>query len=200
MKKAIVLLSAVALFGAMLVIGCAKPPTDKVAALTDDFAKLQTIGAPIFAQAEYDAVNGKMSTLQGLMDSKKYKEATALCDSIATDIANLKTTVSTQGAEMAKTEVAGATEEIAKLKTLVTDNAKALGTEDGKKFADQVAALESQAGGLQGAIDGGDFLKAYNDAKSIKDMATAATTEIGAKMEAAKAKKGAKPAKPAKKK
>ena len=97
--------------------------------------------------------------------------------------------------EAPKAERNTVSEEIAKMKTLVTDNMKTLGAEDSKKYQDQIAALEAQAGGLQGEIDNKNLLKAYNDAKSIKDQIAAATQEISAKLEAAKAKKGAKPAK-----
>jgi len=189
MKKLLVSSVAVLALGAMLFAGCAKPPTEKVATLNDEFSKLQAAGAQVFAQAEYDAVNNQMTSLQGLMDGKKYKEATALADTITTAIEALKAAVETQGAEMAKAEVAGAAEEIAKFKTLVTDNAKALGA-DAQKFQDQVAALESQAGGLQGDIDNKNLLKAFNDAKSIKDQIAAATQEITTALEAAKAAKG----------
>lgn len=191
MKKLLVSSIAVLTLGVMLFAGCAKPPTEKVTALNDEFSKLQAAGAQVFAQAEYDAVNAQMTNLQGLMDGKKYKEATALCDTITTAIEALKAAVETQGAEVAKAEVAGATEEIAKFKTLVNDNAKALGA-DAKKFQDQVAALEAQAGGLQGDIDNKNLLKAYNDAKSIKDQIAAASSEITTALEAAKAAKGGK--------
>ena len=139
-------------------------------------------------------MNGQIIQLQSLMDQKKYKEATALCDSITTALADMKSAVDTQGTEVTKAEVAGAAEEIAKMKTLVTDNMKTLGAEDGKKFQDQIAALEAQAGGLQGEIDNKNLLKAYSDAKAIKDQIAAATQEISAKLEVLKAKKGAKPA------
>lgn len=194
-KKLVIAGSVAVALGAMLFAGCAKAPTEKVTALNDEFSKLQATGAQVFAQAEYDQVNSQMTQLQGLMDQKKYKEATALCDSISSAIEVLKSAVQTNGAEITKAEIASATEEIAKMKTLVTDNQKALGAEDGKKFQDQVAALETQAGSLQGDMDNKDFLKAFNTAKSIKDQIAAATQEVTTKLEAARAKKGAKPAK-----
>jgi len=199
-KKLVVAGSIAIALGVMLFAGCAKPPTAKVTTLTEEFNKLQAAGAQVFARDQYDQVNAQMASLQSLMDQKKYKEATALCDTITTAIEALKSAVDTQGAEIAKTEVASATEEIAKMKTLVTDNAKALGAEDGKKLQDQIAALESQAGALQGEIDNKNFMNAFNTAKSIKDQIAAATQQVTTKLEEAKAKKGAKPAaKPAKK-
>jgi hypothetical protein len=207
-KKLVINGAVVLALGALLISGCAKPPTEKVDALKTDVAALTEQGAQQFAATEFDAVNTKMAELENLMTSKKYKDAAALADSLTAQVAAVKSAVETNGQQLTTAEVASANEEVAKLKALSAASAKALGA-DAQKYTDQVTALESQAAGLQAQVDNKQFLAAFNAAKSIKDQTAAATAEITAKAEAAKpagkpakaekAAKGEKAAKPAKK-
>lgn len=190
-KKLVLTGAVVVALGAMLFAGCAKPPTEKVAALQADFTTVTEQGAQVFAQAEFDQVNTQMAELQNLMDSKKFKEAGALADSIAMALETLKAAIETNGQQMSQTEVSSANEEIAKLKILCADNAKVLGA-DAQKYTEQMAALESQGAGLQAEIDNKNFLNAFNTAQSIKDQVAASTQEIIARAEAAKPAKGKK--------
>lgn len=178
--------------GATLFIGCAKPPTEKVDALQAQFTQLQEKGAQVFAQAEFDQVSTQMSELTNLMEQKKYKDASALADSIGTGMQTLTAALETNGAQMAQQEVASIGEEITKFKALVEANKKALAPEDVQKYADQTAALESQAAGLQGELDSQNYLSAYNTAKTIKEQLAAGSQEITTKVEEAKAAKGKK--------
>ncbi|MHB9029593.1 MAG: hypothetical protein ACYC9O_12570 [Candidatus Latescibacterota bacterium] len=178
--------------GATLFIGCAKPPTEKVDALNAQFAQLQEKGAQVFAQAQYDQVSAQMTELQSLMDQKKYKEASALADSITTGMDAANAALETNGQQMAQAEVASANEEIVKFKAFVDGNKKVLAAEDMQKYADQTAALEAQVAGLQAELDAANYLNAYNTAKSVKDQIAASTQEVTAKVEEAKTKKGGK--------
>ncbi len=190
-KKLVINGAVVLALGAMLISGCAKPPTEKVDALKAEVTALTDQGAQQFAATEFDALNTKMAELDNLMTSKKYKDASALVDSLTTQVAAVKSAVETNGQQMATAEVASANEEVAKLKALVASSQKVLGA-DAQKYTDQVTALESQAAGLQAQVDNKEYLAAFNAAKSIKDQAAAATAEITAKAEAAPAAKGAK--------
>lgn len=184
--------AVVAALGATLFIGCAKPPTEKVDALTAQFTQLQEKGGQVFAQAEYDAVNAQMSALQGLMDQKKYKDAAALCDSIETGMTALSAAIDANGQQIAQQEVTAATEGLVTFKALVEANKKALGTDNLQKYTDQITALDTQAAGLQAELDAQNFLNAYTVAKTATDQLTAATTEINTVVEEAKAAKGGK--------
>ena len=184
-KKLAITAAVVVALGAILISGCAKPPTEKVDALKAEVAALQEQGAQQFAVNEFDALNAKMADLDNLMSGKKFKEAAALADTLTTEAAAVKAAVETNGQQLATAEVASANEEVAKLKALVAASLKALGA-DSQTYSDQVTALESQASGLQAQIDNMQNLAAFNDSKSIKDQAAAATAEITAKVEAAK--------------
>jgi hypothetical protein len=178
--------------GTTLFIGCAKPPTEKVDALTAQFAQLQEKGAQVFAQAQYDQVNAQMTELQSLMDQKKYKEASALADTITAGMEAVNAALETNGQQMAQAEVASANEEIVKFKAFVDGNKKVFAAEDVQKYADQSTALEAQVASLQAELDAKNFLNAYNTAKSVKDQIAASTQEVTAKVEEAKTKKGGK--------
>jgi hypothetical protein len=178
--------------GATLFIGCAKPPTEKVDALNAQFAQLQEKGGPVFAQAQYELVSAQMTELQSLMDQKKYKEATALADSVTAGMDAANAALETNGQQMAQTEVASANEEIVKFKAFADGNKKVFAAEDVQKYTDQTAALEAQVAGLQAELDAQNFLNAYNAAKLVKDQIAASTQEVTAKVEEAKTKKGGK--------
>ncbi len=179
--------------GAVLFTGCASDPAEKADALTTSFITLQDKGAQVFAQVEYDQVSAKMAELANLREQKKYKEATALADSIDAAMQVLSAALETNGAQMAQQEAASVGEEITMFKAAVDANKKDLVADDAQKYADQATALETQAAGLQSELDSQNFLSAYNTAKSIKDQVAVSTQEITVKIEEAKAaKKGRK--------
>lgn len=184
--------AVVVALGATLFIGCAKPPTEKVDALTAQFTQLQEKGGQVFAQAQYDVVNAQMTELQGLMDQKKYKDASALCDSINASMQALTEAIDANASQVATQEVTAATEGLTAFKALVEANKKVLAAEDLQKYTDQNTALDTQVAGLQAEIEAQNFLNAYTVAKSVTDQLTVASQEVNTKIEEAAAAKGAK--------
>ena len=184
-------------FGALLFAGCGgQPPTDKVSALQNDVKNLEAKGAQVFAADQYAAVSQKMSELQIAMDNKKYKEASALADSINATVKTLSAAVDTSATEMTKANIDAAKTEVANFKALVTpENLKALG-EGAAAVQEQATGFEAQVAGLDSIAASGALLDAYNSSMSIKDQVVAAAADVNAKVEAAKA---AKPAKKGKK-
>jgi hypothetical protein len=200
MKKIIVISCVAIALGAMLFVGCAKPPTEKVAALNEQITKLEGMGAQVFASQQYDAVSAAKAELQGLMDSKKNKAATAKADSLATMVAELETAINTNAPTAAKQAVDAAKAELAKYKQMMAapEAKKVMSKDDMKKMMDMTAAFEKDAANLDSEIGNSAFLNAYNDGNTLKGKITAAGQEISQKMEEAKAKKAAKPVKGAK--
>jgi hypothetical protein len=196
MKKIIVLSAVTIALGAMLFAGCAKPPTEKVAALKDKIAQLDGAGAAVFASQQYDAVVAGMSELQTLMDNKKNKAATAKADSLTTMVAEVETAIQTNAPAAAKQGVDAAKAELAKFKaTMATPEAKKVIVKDDlKKMKEMEAAFDKDAANLDAAIGNSAFLNAYNDANTLKGKIAAAGQEVAQKIEDAKAKKAAKPA------
>jgi hypothetical protein len=183
-------------FGAILFAGCAQPPTDKVNALQNEVKDLQAKGAEVFAADQFAVVSQQMSELQTQMDNKKYKEASALADSISAVVATVKTAVDSSATELTNQNIAAAKTEVDNFKAIVTpENLKALG-EGAAAVQEQVAGFEAQVAGLDSIAASGALLDAYNSSMSIKDQVVAAAADVNAKVEAAKA---AKPAKKGKK-
>jgi len=191
----------IAAFGTLLLAGCgAKAPTEKVAQLEEQFKGIEAKGAAVFAADQFNAVSQKMSELKSDMDAKKFKEATAICDSLGNELTALQTAVDTNAKDMTTAAVAAAIDTLAKFKAMVTpETIKTLGADEGKKVQETLTALESSAAGLQADVDNGAFQNAFTNANAIKDQVGAAHADVMAKIEAAKAAKGAKAAKPAKK-
>lgn len=183
-------------FGAILFAGCAQPPTDKVAALQNEVKNLQAKGAEVFAADQYAVVSQQMVELQSQMDQKKYKEASALVDSISTVVKTLSAAVDSSATELTNQNIAAAKTEVENFKAIVTPgNLKALG-EGAAAVQEQVVGFEAQVAGLDSIVASGALLDAYNNSTSIKDQVVAAAADVKAKVEAAKA---AKPAKKGKK-
>jgi len=196
MKKIIVLSAVAIALGAMLFAGCAKPPTEKVAALKDQIAQLDGQGAAVFASQQYDAVVAGMSELQSLMDSKKNKAATAKADSLTAMVAEVETAIQTNAPAAAKQGVDSAKAELAKFKaTMATPEAKKVIVKDDlKKMKEMEAAFDKDAANLDTEIGNSAFLNAYNDSNTLKGKIAAAGQEVAQKIEDAKAKKAVKPA------
>ena len=180
----------VAALGATLFIGCAKPPTEQVDALTAQFTLLQEKGGQVFAQTEYDAVSAQVAVLQTLMDEKKYRDAAAQCDSVSAGLQLLSAAIDTNGEQIARQEVSAATEGFVAFKTLVEANRKLLSAGDLQAYAEQNAMIDAQIGGLQAELDARNFFGAYSAAKSVTDQLTAATEEVAVSVGDAKAAKG----------
>lgn len=200
MKKIIVITSVAIALGAMLFVGCAKPPTEKVAALKDQIAKLEGQGASVFASQQYDQVVAGMADLQGLMDNKKNKAATAKADSLDILVKDLEPVIQTNAPAAAKQGVDAAKAELANFKKMMaTPEAKKVIGKDGiKKMQDMTVGFDKDVANLDSEMGNSAFLNAYNDSNTLKGKITAAGQECTQKMEEAKAKKGAKA--PAKKK
>ncbi|MFA6470924.1 MAG: hypothetical protein WCU00_02700 [Candidatus Latescibacterota bacterium] len=196
MKKIIVLSAVAIALGAMLFAGCAKPPTEKVAALQEQITKFDGAGAAVFASQQYDAVVAGMSELQTLMDNKKNKAATAKADSLTALVAEVETAIQTNAPAAAKQGVDAAKAELAKFKaTMATPEAKKVIVKDElKKMKEMEAAFDKDAANLDAAIGNSAFLNAYNDANTLKGKIAAAGQEVAQKIEDAKAKKAVKPA------
>jgi hypothetical protein len=192
--KMLVISSIVLAIGGMFVLGgCAQPPTEKVTTVTTDFKALEDQGAQVFAPDTYTALSGRVSELTALMDAKKYAPATALADSIITEIAAAKTLVTDNGTTAAKDAVASIDAQLAAYKALLTDaNVKVLGA-DAAKYTDGATQFTDKAAALQTTLGAGTVLVAFNDAKTLAGEIAAATQEVTTALETAKAAK-AKPA------
>ncbi|MDP2983679.1 MAG: hypothetical protein Q8O92_10170 [Candidatus Latescibacter sp.] len=203
MKKIIIVGSLAIALGVILFAGCAKPPTEKVAALQDQISKLEGQGAQVFATPQYEQVSAGMSDLNSLMDQKKNKAATAKADSMDALVKALDEAVIAQAPQVAKQAADAAGAEIAKLKAqMKTPEAKKVIVKDEIKKMDEMAAgFDKDLAAVTADIGNSAFLNAYNNANTLKGKIAAAEQGITQKIEEAKAKKGAKaPAKAAPKK
>lgn len=203
MKKIIIVGSLAIALGVMLFAGCAKPPTEKVAALKDQISKLEGQGAQVFATPQYDQVVAGMSDLNSLMDQKKNKAATAKADSMDALVKALEEAVTAQAPQVAKQAADAAGAEIAKFKAqMMTPDAKKVIVKDEiKKMAEMAAGFDKDLAAVTADIGNSAFLNAYNNANTLKGKIAAVEQGITQKIEDSKAKKGAKaPAKAAPKK
>lgn len=196
MKKIIIVGSLAIALGVMLFAGCAKPPTEKVAALQDQISKLEGQGAQVFATPQYDQVVAGMSDLNSLMDQKKNKAATAKADSMDALVKALEEAVTAQAPQVAKQAVDAAGAEIAKFKAqmMTPDAKKVIVKDEMKKMMDMAAGFDKDLAAVTADIGNSAFLNAYNNANTLKGKIAAAEQGITQKIEDAKAKKGAKAA------
>lgn len=182
-------ISFVVIASVMIFIGCAKPPTEKVTALQGELKNCETQGARVFAPDQYAQVANRMAELQNMMAQKKYRQATALADSLKTDMAALVTATATNAKKIAEQNVAGVSVEIEKMKSLLTpENIKLLGQADTKAFQDETTAFEGQFSALKNDLGNSAFLKVYNDSKPLKDKIAISIQNMNQKLETAKAK------------
>ena len=178
--------------GAILLTGCSQPPTEKVTALQNEVKDLEAKGAQVFAADQYAAVSQKMAELQNNMDQKKYKEASALADSITLEVAAIDAAIDSSASEMTTMAVANAKTQFENFKAVAgPENLKVLGDE-AAMVQEQVTGFEAQVMALDSLSTSGALAEAYNNSMSITDQISAANSELSAKIEAAKAAKPSK--------
>ena len=178
---------AVLMGGIILLAGCAQPPTEKVTALQNDLSLCETMGAGTFAPADFEKVSQKMAELTGLMDQKKYRQATALADSLAAEVVALKTATEANGKEMAGKLVQSANQELGMLKVLLSEeNAKILGEEAAKKCMDQCADYEGMIARMQSDFDNGSYRQVCDNSSLVEKIAASAQS-LNTELEQAKA-------------
>ena len=177
------------LFGVMVFIGCAKPPTEEVTALQSDLKNCENQGAKVFAADQYGKVTQKMAELQNLMDQKKFRQATALADSLSADMTVLVSATASNGKKVAKMNIVNVYDELGKLKSLLTpETIKVLGEAESKPFQDMSTGFEGQVSTLNTDLDNYTFMKVYNDSQTLKNNITKTIQSVNEKLEAAKAK------------
>jgi outer membrane murein-binding lipoprotein Lpp len=198
-------LAAVVLASLFIIAGCAKPPTEKVTALQSDLASCESKGAKVFAQQEYETVSQKMAELNSMMEQKKYGKASALADSIATEMTALNAVIDTNGRKLAQEITVSVDSELLKLKSLLTpETIKVLGNEAAKTYQDKLTGFDGVVASLQNDMGNNAFLAVYTNADALVKEIAAVSQEITQKVEQTKAAKTQKPtkskAKPASKK
>ena len=179
----------------ILLAGCAKPPTEKITVIQTALSECEMMGAAEFAPSELQSINQKMAVLDSLMGAKKYGKATALADSISTDLTGLKSAVETNGKQAAQQVLAAANEQMAALKAMLTEENAALLDAEAAKYQQQCADGESRIAALQGVLDGGNALEVYNSSAVAGELAAAVqacSAEIAAAAEKAAKKPGKK--------
>jgi hypothetical protein len=125
------------------------------------------------------------------MDAKKYGPATALADSLITELAAAKTLTAENGARAAQDAVASIDTQIAAFNALLTaENVKLLAT-DAAKYQDASTQFGEKAAALQAGLDSGTALVTFNNAKTLAGEIAAATQELTAAIEKAKTAKPA---------
>lgn len=186
MKRVSVLICAPLL---LMAIGCAKPPTDKLAAAEKAVSDAREAGAPAYMAEDYAKLEGMLATAKKeiadqdakIALTRDYEKAEQLLTAVQTDAVRV---VAETGKKKEEAKVAAlqaqqaAQEAVKKTQDLV---AKA---PVGKDRA-AVEAIKADAQGLnaslsevQSAIDAGDYLTAQTKAKAIQEKAQAVAGEI----------------------
>ncbi|MFH1071655.1 MAG: hypothetical protein V1794_18700 [Candidatus Glassbacteria bacterium] len=127
-----------------------------------------------------------MAELTGLMDQKKYRKATALADSLTADVAALKSTVQTNGKDMAGKMVESANQELGMLKVqLSPENLGILG-DAAQKYTDQIQEYEGKIATMQSDLDNGAYLQVHENSPLVGQI-SATVQSFNTELEQAKA-------------
>ena len=166
---------------------CAKPPVDKVDALKTKFQDYDGKGAKVFAQAEFDMISQQMTELQQLMDKKDYKGATVLADSLLAKMEPLQSIIESNGKNYTQQAISIANEELGKLNNMLkSKDIKVLGDAVVKKYQAQSKEFGDKISALQNEINSAQYLKAYEDAKTIGNDITMSVQDISKQLDKSK--------------
>lgn len=195
-----------ALAWALLLTGCAQPPTEKLAAAEKAVNDARTAGASNYMAEDFAKLEGMLTNAKNeivAQDSKfaplrDYGKAEQLLASAQADAARVtaETSKKKEEAKAAALQAQQAAQEAVKQAQALVAKAPA-----GKERA-ALEAIKADARGLanslnevQAAIDAGDYLAAQAKAKAIQDKGQAIASEVQtalAKVETAKKGKTAK--------
>lgn len=202
MKKMLKVLALVAVTAFMLT-GCAKPPTEELAATKAAIEDATKAGAPVYGPQELQAVKDQLGNAEKeikVQEEKFFKNfdaAKAMLAKAKTDAETLKAAIPARK-EAAKKEAIAASEEAAKAiadaKALLATAPRGKGTKaDIMAFEADLKGIEDSMAEIKPLMDSENFFGARDKSKAISDRAKAIATEIGAAIEKVKgAKKAAK--------
>lgn len=208
--KTIVKLFVLATVAAVMLTGCAKPPTEELAATKAAIEDATKAGAPTYGPQELASVKDQLANAEKeikVQEDKFFKNfdaAKAMLAKAKTDAETLKAAIPARK-EAAKKEAiaaeADATAAIAQAKALLATAPRGKGTRaDIMAFEADLKGIEDSLAEIKPLMDAENFFGARDKAKSITERAKAITTEIGAAIEKVKGAKKAGKAAPAKKK
>lgn len=195
--------SALLFLAGSALVGCAKPPTDKLDAAEKAVADAKTAGAPTYLAEDYAKVEGLLANAKKEMSEQEAKFA------LLRDYGKAEELLVTAQAEAARvTTETGTKKEEAKNAAVQAQQAAQASVEEAQALVakapvgkDRAAleALKADAQGLttsmaevQKAIDAGDYLAAKANAEAIQEKSRALAAEVEtamAKVSAAKGKK-----------
>ncbi len=194
----------------LLVVGCSKAPTDKLAAAEKAINEARTAEAPGYMAEDFAKIEGMLTTAKNEIaeqDAKMallrdYDKAEQLLTTAQTEAVRLIGEVGNKKEEVKTAAIRAHHEAQSAVKTAQDLVAKAPVGKDRaalESIKADVKGLGTSLTDVQAALDAGDYKTAQAKAKAIQDKSQAVSAEIQfalAKTGAAKAKKGA----PAKKK
>lgn len=186
MKRVSVLICAPLL---LMAIGCAKPPTDKLAAAEKAISEAREAGASAYMAEDYAKLEGMLATAKKeiadqdakIALTRDYEKADQLLTAVQTDAvrATAEAGKKKEEAKVAALQAQQAAQDAVKKTQVLVAKAPV-----GKDRA-AVEAIKADAQGLnaslsevQAAVDAGDYLTAQTKAKAIQEKAEAVAGEI----------------------
>ena len=173
----------------VIAAGCAKAPTDKLAAAEKSVSEVRTAGAATYVAEDFAKLEGMLASAKkeiAEQDAKfallrDYGKSEQLLDSVQADSARVTTETAKkkEEARAAAMQAQQAAQEAVKQAQMLV--AKAPSGKDRsalQAIKADAEGLTASLGEVQKAVDGGDFPGAQAKAKAIQDKAQSITGEV----------------------